>query len=544
MRALLLAVGLLCGTDGASVDPEVIVEMNSVNYTTLCGRAASDFNVSHAIITGVKSWKGELYVTVPRWRDGIPATLAKLVRPAGEAPSQPGSAGAPSSGWQLQPFPDCAWQEVGNPFALQYVQSMEIDRHGRMWIIDAGRRNFWTCTPPCDAGVLNNSLPPRLIVLDLASGTTLRAYTFAPSVANRTTSFLNDIVVDESRMVAYISDAGQGAIIVYDFASNTARAFSDDTTTPNATFTASMPVAIAGGLWTLSPTGADGIALSSDRATLYYCPLSSRRLYMLPTAKLRDFKLSTAALSAAVTDLGERPSNSDGLAFSDAGKLYLGGLTTSALYEWTPGTPLSSMAMLAESPTLLNWIDTFAWDGRGNLLLTSNKLQRFSNGSYDMRANAPPNFRVLRVALGANSYLAAQPPFQPAGCPAALPACPTAVGTDAAVAAASRRLLAAQPCVRATGGPGGTPCTAATLAGGGGDDDDKDGGFDADTVAGVAAGCVLAGALIATVASKRQQWGGLRSTSHLELADAPSSSGKHSMSNPAFEDVGADGEDH
>ncbi|MFI3488100.1 L-dopachrome tautomerase-related protein, partial [Klebsiella pneumoniae] len=44
---------------------------------------------------------------------------------------------------------------------------------------------------------------------------------------------------------------------------------------------------------------ADGIALSPDGGTLFYTPLSSRHLYSVPTALLRDPKLSEAELAAA-----------------------------------------------------------------------------------------------------------------------------------------------------------------------------------------------------------------------------------------------------
>ena len=48
---------------------------------------------------------------------------------------------------------------------------------------------------------------------------------------------------------------------------------------------------------------ADGIALSADGATLYYCPLSSRHLFSVPTAYLRDRSVPEEQVGAAVADL-------------------------------------------------------------------------------------------------------------------------------------------------------------------------------------------------------------------------------------------------
>jgi sugar lactone lactonase YvrE len=56
----------------------------------------------------------------------------------------------------------------------------------------------------------------------------------------------------------------------------------------------------------------DGIAISADGATLYYCQLSSRHLYSIPTAVLVDRSVSEAAVEQAVIDLGEKGA-SDGL---------------------------------------------------------------------------------------------------------------------------------------------------------------------------------------------------------------------------------------
>ncbi|WP_251275826.1 SMP-30/gluconolactonase/LRE family protein, partial [Enterobacter hormaechei] len=66
---------------------------------------------------------------------------------------------------------------------------------------------------------------------------------------------------------------------------------------------------------------ADGIALSPDGGTLFYTPLSSRHLYSVPTALLRDPKLSEAELAAAVVDLGDKGA-SDGMEMDANGRLY------------------------------------------------------------------------------------------------------------------------------------------------------------------------------------------------------------------------------
>lgn len=67
--------------------------------------------------------------------------------------------------------------------------------------------------------------------------------------------------------------------------------------------------------------GADGIAISRDGEHLYYCPLSSRRLFRVSTEALWSGGEEAAAKS--VEDLGDRGFASDGLESDDKGRLYL-----------------------------------------------------------------------------------------------------------------------------------------------------------------------------------------------------------------------------
>ncbi|OLN22518.1 hypothetical protein BTO30_09440 [Domibacillus antri] len=52
--------------------------------------------------------------------------------------------------------------------------------------------------------------------------------------------------------------------------------------------------------------GADGIALSADRLTLYYFQVTGRNLYTIDTALLRDFHTPLEQLQASVQHIGSK----------------------------------------------------------------------------------------------------------------------------------------------------------------------------------------------------------------------------------------------
>ena len=118
---------------------------------------SSQFIPENTTISGVKVWGDRLYVTLPRWRRGVPATLASIPLP------KPGNYHNPSP--KLEPFPSWEMQLVGNCSALQNVQNIEIDpTNGYMWVIDSGRID--TQSQRSD-----NRCPPKIVVFDLISAT-------------------------------------------------------------------------------------------------------------------------------------------------------------------------------------------------------------------------------------------------------------------------------------------------------------------------------------------------------------------------------------
>lgn len=141
------------------------------------------------LIAGIKEFEDNFYITLPRMKTGVPATLVKI--PAGvSADTSPA----------LEPFPSWEMNALGDCNALQNVQNIEIDAKGLIWIIDSGITE-----------TLNSAhtirCPPKLLIYDLKKGATTTAYTFPDSVASHQTNFLYDIVVDDADGgYAYITD--------------------------------------------------------------------------------------------------------------------------------------------------------------------------------------------------------------------------------------------------------------------------------------------------------------------------------------------------
>ena len=353
-------------------------------------------------ITGIKYHAGRTWLTVPRWRPGVPGTLNELVHSGGGRGGD-AAAGVPL----LRPWPSWASQEVGNCSAIQYVQSMEIDSSGIMWVVDVGRRNFaFTGMPP------DNACPPKLVLLDTATGARVDApYVFPDSVASYNASFLNDIVVDQVLGRAFISDAGTGAVVVYDRKRRASRRYADASTAndPSVDFDIN---GVDYGTHTFT-TPADGIALTADRTRLFYCALQGLHLYSVDALKLGDMDTPLSEVAASQVDHGAKPAQADGMVWSRDGRLFSGGLNTDTLYQWAPraadgarGNVSRAFTALATDPERLQWIDTFAWDNpRRTLLLTSNRLDRFFEYTMDFSGARGPNFRVLAVAVNTTSYL-------------------------------------------------------------------------------------------------------------------------------------------
>jgi sugar lactone lactonase YvrE len=337
------------------------------------------FEFHDAMPTGVTvAANGRIFVNFPRWGDQVVFTVGEIRN--GAVVAYPNAAIN-----TFDPARPCA--------TLSSVQSVVVDPADRLWILDTAAPSF---SSPVPGGA-------KLIAVDLAFDKVMKTIVLPPSTVLPTT-YVNDVRFDlrHGRAgIAYITDSsvsGPGGIIMVDLDSGESwrKLTGHVSTAADPSF---IPV-VEGERLAVRQTGkppvalnvaSDGIALSADGATLYYCPLSSRHLYSVPTALLRDRSASEAAVAQAVVDLGEKGA-SDGLEADDIGRVYAGDYERGGIRrrgtngEWTT---------IAYDPRIL-WPDTLSMAQDGYLYFTANQLHRqaqFHDGR-DLREKPYVLFRL------------------------------------------------------------------------------------------------------------------------------------------------------
>lgn len=329
--------------------------------------------------------EGNHYLSVPRWAPGIPATVNKVVSVNGKD--------------LLQPYPSWEMNQPGNLGALQSVLGWEIDELNQAWFLDQGHIEG----APCEDGA------QKLVCWDIDSNALIKSIPIPTEIADYTASFLNDLVVDNANGFVYIADSGiftdplQGGLIVYDMATERLRRVLHQHAS-----TQDVPgywFEIDGQrVWPDQPmrTGADGIALSADRRTLYWCALTARHLYSIETDLLRDFSTDQQALAAAVIDHGDKGTNTDGLGADDRGFIYYSMLEGKGIGVFDPGS--GEYRTLVTDDRMI-WVDGMTFDNGGNLLFNSNRLHQLFRDQLDW--DNAENMVVWKAHLGpgVKSYL-------------------------------------------------------------------------------------------------------------------------------------------
>lgn len=329
---------------------------------------------------------GNYYLSVPRWSPGIPATMNKIEVVEGKA--------------LLTAYPSWEMNEIGNPDALQSVLGYEIDELGRAWFLDQGHIEG----KPCIDGA------QKIVCWDIRRNELVESIKVPPEIASYTASFLNDLMVDNENGFVYIADSGifsdplEGGLVIYNMRTKELRRVLHQHES-----TQDLPgywFQIAGKpVWKDRPmrTGADGIALSADRKTLYWCPLTARNLYSVSTDLLQDFSTPLEQIEKAVVNCGDKGgTNSDGLGADNQGNIYYTMLEGMGIGIYNPVDRTFRNFIRDER---MVWVDGMTFDNQGHLIFNNNRLHELFGDDLDFEN--PDNMIVWKAFLGENvkSYL-------------------------------------------------------------------------------------------------------------------------------------------
>ncbi|AZQ62451.1 hypothetical protein EI427_09430 [Flammeovirga pectinis] len=299
--------------------------------------------------TGIAvSKKNRVFVNFPKWSDSVPTSVAEIID------------------GEIVPYPSEMWNKEGGVTSFRSVQSVVCDGRSRLYVLDTNNPQF--------KGVLEGG--PVLYEFDLSTDQLIRSYSFTKAVYHRN-SYFNDVRIDINREKAFITDSGEGGIIVLDLATGEAKRFLDG----DKSVQPENDHLICNGIKWENKIASDGIALSPDNNYLYYTALSSHTLYRIKTAILLETDASSADIANEIEKVATIPAT-DGMLFDRKGNLWMGGLEGNMINVWTVD---NEMVHLIKDERV-KWADSFAKNIDREIYFTTSQiyLPEDKRGKYEI----------------------------------------------------------------------------------------------------------------------------------------------------------------
>ncbi|XP_022204541.2 protein yellow [Nilaparvata lugens] len=169
------------------------------------------FIQDHNLPLGLEVYNDKLFITLPRWKHGIPATLTYVNLKDADKNKSPDLIPYPS--WKANDIYD---KEDNSSTKIVSTFRVRADECDRLWVMDTGVANI--------LGGGEQFTPAKILVYDLKTDELIRSFPIKSSDIKEDTFFPN-IVVDVTKdkcddAHAYIPDLGSNALIVYSWGKN------------------------------------------------------------------------------------------------------------------------------------------------------------------------------------------------------------------------------------------------------------------------------------------------------------------------------------
>ncbi|XP_038211391.1 L-dopachrome tautomerase yellow-f-like [Zerene cesonia] len=338
--------------------------------------------------SGIARWKDKLFITIPRWKTGVPASLNYIFVNGNQ--SQP-----------LNPYP--SWEDafvsnkaccVSSNSTVVSAFRVHVDTCDRLWVVDNGVADMFSN--------VKQVTPPAIVIFDLNSNTLIHRYELPDDVI-RDSSVLTGVVVETigkgcADSYAYIPDMGSNSLIVYSLKHNDAWRVENH----YFHFDPHSSVFRVGRVEFYWSDGVSSAVLapgkkSSGHRDLYFHPTSSTKQFRMSTKLLRDRYVPKEILFNAAEILGERGPLSQATAADldpHNNVMFYAQLNKNGVSCWNMERPLTveNVPLILSDCTVLEFPNDLKVDQESNLWVLSNRQSRFLYESIDSRE---VNFRIL-----------------------------------------------------------------------------------------------------------------------------------------------------
>ncbi|XP_012288242.1 major royal jelly protein 1 [Orussus abietinus] len=343
------------------------------------GLTGSSFILGNAFTQDVDVDRiGRVFVTSPRWLDGVPIVLSTVTDAIG-----PG-------GPLLVPYPNWAWHTPYDCNSIVSVYRLAIDECNRLWVVDAGRA---MSKPVC---------PVKILIFDLSTDQLIHKYVVPDDQSLFGNASLVTPIVELGRTCLdaylYIADVEQNGLVIYDLRRDYSWRLNNTEGNAFGPDDDAMFITIAGETFDLTD-GTLGMSLSPpgffQHRYLYFNSLASYHQNFADVCTLRESEYSEPVIFRSRY---KRQSQAGVQAMSRKGVLFfqLAQLTTLACWNIERPFLEENIVPIVQDETNLQYISGIKVItnifGEEELWFNTNRLQKTINKTL---RPTEVNFRVI-----------------------------------------------------------------------------------------------------------------------------------------------------